>query len=243
VARNGRAEVLKAQNRLAEALAAYDSVIAEFPGDVVARTGRAEMLKAQNRYEEALLAYESVNADFPFNLVARNGRASVLALTRRWEDALAILPEGSPVVEEDWTGYHIRAMVLLRMGKPEAAIKILEDGVVRCPRPAQREYFRTALAIALLKGRAYGKAWEMLEQVESPPLEIRLNVLKFHASGALGDVVRATEASQRLRAAEPLPPLVQEIGAELHRRYIEKRPPLFSDDLLVEKEIDLLLAA
>jgi tetratricopeptide (TPR) repeat protein len=57
-AKAGRAEVLKAQNRLDEALSAYELVIAEFPENAAARNGRVEVLKAQNRLDEALSVYE-----------------------------------------------------------------------------------------------------------------------------------------------------------------------------------------
>ncbi|HEY3568400.1 MAG TPA: tetratricopeptide repeat protein, partial [Thermoanaerobaculia bacterium] len=88
-ARNGRADVLKSQNRLDEALSAYESVIAEFPGDVVARNGRADVLKSQNRLDEALSAYKSVIAEFPGNVVARSGRAEVLKSQNRLDEALS----------------------------------------------------------------------------------------------------------------------------------------------------------
>src|SRR4030095_10685169 len=102
--------------------------MSEFPETVVARSGRAEVLKSQNRLGEALAAYESVIADFPEGVVARNAPASRPALRRRWEEARSILPGLSPITEQDWIGYHIRAMVLLRMGRLEEAIEILVDG-------------------------------------------------------------------------------------------------------------------
>ena len=52
-------EVLRALNRLDEALAAYDAVIDAFPSNVVARNGRAEVLRALNRLDEALAAYDA----------------------------------------------------------------------------------------------------------------------------------------------------------------------------------------
>ncbi|HEY3571599.1 MAG TPA: tetratricopeptide repeat protein, partial [Thermoanaerobaculia bacterium] len=243
VARSGRAEVLKSQDRLDEALSAYESVIAEFPADVVARSGRAEVLKSQSRLDEALSAYESVIAEFPGGRAAKNGYASLLALMQRWKEALAVLPEQSPTTKDDWIGYHIRGMVLLRMGKFDEAVAIFERGVAECPRPAQRAYFATALTIALLKRKSYPEAKDTLEKVRSSELEAQLNVLRFHAYGALGNTVRAVEASESLRPSESHSPRIREIGAELRRRYIEKRPPLQSDDWLVEREIDLLLAA
>jgi hypothetical protein len=54
VAKNGRAEVLKALGRLDEALSAYDAITAEYPRDVIAKTGRICLLAALRRYPEAL---------------------------------------------------------------------------------------------------------------------------------------------------------------------------------------------
>ena len=65
VARNGKAEVLKAQGRLDEALAEYEFAVRDFPGNVVARSGKAEVLKAQGRLDEALAEYEFAVRDFP----------------------------------------------------------------------------------------------------------------------------------------------------------------------------------
>ena len=49
VTKNGYAEVLKALNRLPEALEAYEQAMAQHPEDVVAKTGYAEVLKALNQ--------------------------------------------------------------------------------------------------------------------------------------------------------------------------------------------------
>ena len=74
VARNGKAEVLKAQGRLDEALAEYEFAVRDFPGDVVARSGKAEVLKAQGRLDEALAEYEFAVRDFPATWWREMGR-------------------------------------------------------------------------------------------------------------------------------------------------------------------------
>ncbi len=71
VAKRGRAEVLKALGHLDKALAAYDEVIAEHPGDVIAKSGRAEVLKALGRFENALAAYDEVIVEHPENVIAK----------------------------------------------------------------------------------------------------------------------------------------------------------------------------
>ena len=89
VARTGKAEVLKAQGRFEQALAAYEATIKDFPGNVFARNGKAEVLKAQGRFEQALAAYEATIKDFPGNVFARTGKAEVLKAQGRFEQALA----------------------------------------------------------------------------------------------------------------------------------------------------------
>jgi internalin A len=49
VARLGRARVLRAQKRFDKALAAYESILTDFPADEAALSGRAELLKVQSQ--------------------------------------------------------------------------------------------------------------------------------------------------------------------------------------------------
>ena len=89
VAKNGRAEILKAQGDLKGALAAFDSVIQSHPENVVAKNGRAEVLKAQGDLKGALAAFDSVIQSHPENVVAKNGRAEVLKAQGDLKGALA----------------------------------------------------------------------------------------------------------------------------------------------------------
>jgi tetratricopeptide (TPR) repeat protein len=89
VAKNGRAEVLKALNRLPDALAAYDAIISEHPESVAAKNGRAEVLKALNHLPDALAAYDAIISEYPEDIFAKSGRAEVLKALNRLPDALA----------------------------------------------------------------------------------------------------------------------------------------------------------
>ncbi|MEP7121560.1 MAG: tetratricopeptide repeat protein, partial [Byssovorax sp.] len=84
VAKNGRAEVLKALGRFDDALTAYDLIRRENPDNVVAKTGRAEVLKALGRFDDALRAYDLIRRENPDNVVAKNGRAEVLKALGRF---------------------------------------------------------------------------------------------------------------------------------------------------------------
>ena len=78
-ARNGLAEVLKAQGRLREAEEVYRQATEDFPHDLVSRNGLAEVLRAQGRLYEASEIYRRAAEDFPHSFVTRNGFANVLA--------------------------------------------------------------------------------------------------------------------------------------------------------------------
>jgi hypothetical protein len=111
-----------------------------------------------------------------------------------------------------------------------------------CPLLAQRDYFRTALALAQMQKKDYERAGKTLQSVPAPRLEAPTNILRFHTAGELGRIGQAKEAWVKLRSVASLPGY-REVGAELHRRYIAGTGAEHSDDWLIESEMKLLLAA
>src|SRR6185503_4558589 len=89
IAKKGQAEVLKAQGKFADALAALDEVIRQHPDDVVTKNGRAEVLKAQGKFADALAAFDEVIRQHPDDVVTKTGRAEVLKAQGKFADALA----------------------------------------------------------------------------------------------------------------------------------------------------------
>ena len=102
VAKNGRADVLKAMGRFEEALSAYEEAIYQHPDNLVAKNGRADVLKAMGRFNEALSAYEETMYQHPDDPVAKNGRAEVLKLMGQsmWDD-LSVKPSDIGEVHPD----------------------------------------------------------------------------------------------------------------------------------------------
>jgi tetratricopeptide (TPR) repeat protein len=241
VPRNGRAETLRTLNRLDEALAAYDETIRDFPSDVFARTGRAETLHTLNRLDEALAAYDETIRDFPENVVARNGRAWILTLLGRGDEALQILPASSPVTAQDWIALHMRGMVLLRQGNSNGAIKIFRQGIERDPSPAQKDFFRTALAVAMLRNKQFQKAGEVIAEIARPSLQMEVNILKLHAFGALKISNRAREAYNELAGHGS--PQIRVLADELRLRYIERGTPQHDDDWVFDAELECIRQA
>jgi tetratricopeptide (TPR) repeat protein len=241
IAKTGRAEVLKAQGRLTDALAAFDEVIQQHPENAVAKHGRAEVLKAQGRLTDALAAFDEVIQKHPENAVARTGRISVLAATGRYEDALSCLPEKKPATLDDWINYHILGMIRLRTGKMVEAIRIFDEGVKSNPWPSSRDYFSRALGLAWLRGRDFQKASEALDKVKSPLLQPAANVLRIHAFGAQGDVQRASVAYESLSTAPHL--RTDEVTQELRHQFILRKPPRKNEEWIVDREAQILILA
>jgi tetratricopeptide (TPR) repeat protein len=241
VAKTGRAEVLKAQGQLPAALAAFDEVIRAHPENVVAKTGRAEVLKAQGQLPAALAAFDDIITGRPENVVARSGRSCVLAALGRYDEALEFLPTTAPQTFEDWIGYHIRGMILLRTGKRREAIQIFQEGAENVLWPANRDYFITALALAWMRNRDFKKAAEALEDVRSASLQPAANVLRIHAFGAQGDRQRATEAYDSLTAFPTL--RSDELTLELHHQYILSQAPRHNEEWIEEREDRIILLA
>ncbi len=71
-------DALQKNNKLEEALAAYEQASLFEPMDVVNKNGKAEVLKTLNRLDDALLAYEEVILIHPESVVAKSGKAEVL---------------------------------------------------------------------------------------------------------------------------------------------------------------------
>ena len=241
VAKSGRAEVLKTLNRLDEALAAYDAIIEKHPEDIVAKNGRAEVLKALNRLDEALAAYDAIIEKHPENIVAKNGRACILVAIGSWNQALAMLPSQQPITEQEWIGYHIRGVALLRLGQIEDAIKLFEEGIKYNPRPAHKDYFRTALALARIKKLDYSDARNLIADIDARSLEVSANVIRLHVYGRLGDIELADAAYKAIPANSPI--VCQELLGELQSRYLRKEAPKYSDEWIIESEIECLLMA
>ncbi len=241
VAQTGRAEVLRSMGRLDDALAAYNVVVRDFPTDVVAQTGRAEVLKSLGLLDDALAAYNDVVRDFPTNVVAQNGRAAVLCALGKHDEALAALPTESPRTRQDWIGFHIRGMALLRARRIDEASEIFLRGADENPFVGDRDRFRSGLALTRLHLRAYDAALDILSNVHSITDDRVSGFLRGHGAGALGD---RTGAARFLSTTGPARnDRERELKAELERRFVRRVTPLHDEEWLIEQELDCVLLA
>jgi tetratricopeptide (TPR) repeat protein len=127
VAKNGRAEALKALGRFDEALSAYDQIRSEHPDNVVAKNGRAEVLKSLGRFDEALSAYDQIRSEHPDNVVAKNGRAEVLKSLGRFDEALSAYDQIRSENHSDIVAKNGRAEVLKALGRFDEALSAYDQ--------------------------------------------------------------------------------------------------------------------
>jgi tetratricopeptide (TPR) repeat protein len=204
-ARNGYAEVLKDLGRLEPALTVYEETMQRFPENVFAPCGYAEVLKDLGRLEPALKVYEETMLRFPNNLVARRGCSSLLVVMDRFSEAaslLSYLAEAKPISRDYWRGSHILAMSYLKQGRVDEAIVRLEEGWRGAQWVDDRNYFRTALAVARIKKKEFAKALEVLSDnviyLDVFQKQKRL-ALVAHTQAELGQVDAASDALEEIK--------------------------------------------
>lgn len=107
----------------------------------------------------------------------------MLACYRCWESTIVreLLPSTEPEYLQDWIGWHIRGIALLRSGKVAEALSTLELGAYKTV-SIQRDYFRTALAMARLWQQDWKRAKEQLNRITNttPIIEQASNIIWLH---------------------------------------------------------------
>jgi tetratricopeptide (TPR) repeat protein len=181
--------------------------------------------------------------------VARNGLCGVLFALGRFNEALEKLPTDNLTSLNDWIGYHIRGMIMLRKGNLAEAIRIFEKGEKEDPLPASREYFRSALAITRLRQGEFKQAGELLDRVTTPILQPAINLFRAHTFGELTMFPQAEAAFLKYKNA-PISKTIAgyqrkstfELALEVESRYVTSRVRNKPDDWVFDREEELLLA-
>jgi tetratricopeptide (TPR) repeat protein len=145
------------------------------------------LLKRLGRYEDAIDAYDGILQIWPGYEAARNGKAAILVIRGRYDEAISLLPSGKPLTANDWVGWHIRGMVMLRKNALDDAVEFLEEAHKTIPFAREKRYFDGALGIARLRQSKFEQA--ALALVDSAGG--LSNVLRFHAHAGMGNVARA----------------------------------------------------
>ena len=143
---------------------------------------------------------------------------------------------------------HLRAMVLLGMGKIQDAVQLFQRGLASARRAEHSMYFRTGLAIAALRERSYSRAIEELGNAPQSTLGAR--VLLFHAYAGARQRERLREVGKVLEAeGQRLRPDTMAVVTLIRSAYAIDAPdgPREPDDNqlqeIIHAEAELALAA
>ncbi|MFY9824729.1 MAG: tetratricopeptide repeat protein [Thermoanaerobaculia bacterium] len=133
VARNGLAEILKAQGHLVESELVYQETVSRFPGDLFARNGLAEVLKAQRCLPESELVYQETVSRFSADVVARNGLAEVLKAQGHLVESELVYQETVSRFPGDLFARNGLAEVLMAQGGLRKAEMLYRETVEKFP--------------------------------------------------------------------------------------------------------------
>jgi len=231
-----RANVLKDRGDLQAALQAYDQIVAAFPHNVFAWCGRAHLLKELGHLEEALDAHEQVIRWKPHDQHSRFAKAAVLVVLGRYDEALRLLPADEPRTRDEWVAFHIRGMILLKVGDMGRATKLFEKGLATIPFADERKFFQNALAVCSARQKQLRRAAEYLGSDSSPTTD----ALRIHVYGALNKCDEARDAYERLASA--CPPNLIALRDELAARYsLRPAAPAFDWDWVFDQECRAIL--
>jgi tetratricopeptide (TPR) repeat protein len=114
--------VLRALERLEEALDSYDRALAVRPGFVEALQNRANVLKELGRLEEAIASYNEALAIRPDDAEALNIRAAALLEQGRPQEALASCDRALAIRPDFVEALNNRAVALGQLGRAEEAL-------------------------------------------------------------------------------------------------------------------------
>ena len=246
----GLADVLKARGELEAAETQYRQNVARWPNNEVSANGLADVLKARGELEAAETQYRQNVAHWKNSRVAVNGLANVLRKQKRHAEALALLPipQAGFLVSQDGYDLHLRAMILLDLGRLSDARTTLKQGLKAAIGPKQTAIFHSGLALLALRERDFNGARSILDSL--PDNVIPLNLMRLHLEAAQNHGEAAGRLGSALNARQPKMNFAETRVFELVRNgfglsavEIGRQPLETELDEIFDAEIELLLAA
>jgi tetratricopeptide (TPR) repeat protein len=233
---NGLANAHKVNDDLPEALRLYELSVRRFPYSLVSKVGRADLLKRLGKYSDAIAAYDDILKTWPAFPMAKHAKAAVLVVMGKFSEAERLLPSEYPRTHDEWVGWHVRGMILLRTGKLADAIGHFRDGGMKTPFVRERRYFQSALCLAQMQIGEFDKAADAIDE----PRSALPKILHFHALAGTGKHEQAIAVYRDLSKNCParLVHLRDAIAARF--RIVADRTP-HNDNWIFGKEAEALL--
>jgi hypothetical protein len=150
-----------------------------------------------------------------------------------------------PSSQSDWIAYHIRGMIWLKMGKVQESCELFTYGIDNTPWFHERQFFQTAMSVALMIQRKFHEASQVLTSTStaSPDLLPAVTLLQLHVCAELKQTSAALDHYDDLRLK--LPTFYADVREKLFRRYLAIYPSNTeaSDYAILDDECNLLLLA
>ena len=124
-------------DRLAEALAGFDAVLARVPAHLPSLNNRGIVLDRLGRHAEAVASYDRALAMAPADPLALNNRGEALQKLMRGEQALASYDAAIAASPEFAEAHANRGHLLTQLGRTEEAIQALERAIELNPARAR----------------------------------------------------------------------------------------------------------
>ncbi len=218
--------------------------------DEVSANGLADVLKARGELEAAETQYRQNTARWPNDRIAVNGLANVLRKQKRHVEALELLSDrsGSLVTPQDTYDLHLRAMILLDLGRLGDARVALELGLKAVLAPRDPAAFRSGLALVALREREFEAARTILSAL--PANVIPLDLIRLHVEAAqnrgdqAGNLARVLGGRQsQMKFGEVRVFELVRNGFGISSAGVGRQPANDELDEIFDAEIELLLAA
>ena len=181
-------------------------------------------------------------ARWPNNRVAVNGLANLLRKRKSYVEALALLPETS----RDCYDLHVRAMILLDLGRLEDARAALERGRALAVGPKQSAVFQSGKALLELRAKDYRRVEAILAEMPNNVIPIDLMRLHFEAAQNHGEAAGRLAGVLSVRQMNFGEARVYELvrkGFGIGAMEVGRQPQAAELDEIFDAEIELLLAA
>jgi tetratricopeptide (TPR) repeat protein len=155
-----RGSALLNLNRIDEALACFDAVIAREPSNILALICRGNACIKDKRFDDALTCYEQALALDPDNPSALTDRGVALALLDRFEEAITSHEQALRIGPHIISAHVNRGNAMLKLSRLQEALEAYTEALAREPVNPDAN-FNAALTRLCLGD--YGEGWKQYE--------------------------------------------------------------------------------
>lgn len=212
--RIGKASILELRDDIDGAFQQIDAILDVSPYDISAKCYRAFLLGKRGLTAEALSLFDAALSQQAHSQIAQTGKAQLLISLGRYDEARALLPDAEPASLMEWRRYALRCFLVEGLFGHRKAVKMLVDGISRCPFSRERDILRNALALVQMGRGRYHDALRTIASVQDD----LSNVVALHAFAAVKSMGPARDKFDQILKSNG-PARIVELAVEIARRH------------------------